>query len=67
MDRDKVEELGTLRFLDAYENIIVIGPPLVGKSMIATGVSINACNAERCILFVNSKELVNKRSITVMY
>lgn len=60
MDRDKIEELGSLRFLNAQENIIIIGPPGVGKSMIATGIGINACNAGRSVLFVNAKELVDK-------
>jgi|GEM_PF-3258413 len=60
LDKDKIEELGSLRFLDANENIIVIGPPGVGKSMIATGIGRNACQAGRSVLFVNAKELVDK-------
>jgi len=32
----KVRELGTLSFMSQSENIIIIGPPGVGKSMIAT-------------------------------
>lgn len=60
LDRDKIETLGKLHFLDAHENIIVIGPPGVGKSMIATGIGVNACNAGRSVLFANAKELVDK-------
>jgi len=60
LDKEKIEALGRLRFLDLHENIIVIGPPGVGKSMIATGIGINACNAGRSVLFVNAKELVDK-------
>jgi DNA replication protein DnaC len=60
LNRDKIEELGSLRFLDAHENVIVIGPPGVGKSMIATGIGKNACKAGRKVLFVNAKELVDK-------
>lgn len=60
LDRDKIEELGSLRFLDAHENIIVIGPPGVGKSMIATGIGKNACKEGKRVLFVNAKELVDK-------
>lgn len=40
LDRNKIETLGKLHFLDAHENIIVIGPPGVGKSMIATGIGV---------------------------
>ena len=60
LDKEKIESLGRLHFLDVHENIIVIGPPGVGKSMIATGIGINACNAGRSVLFVNAKELVDK-------
>lgn len=40
LDKDKIEELGKLHFLQKQENIIIIGPPGVGKSMIAN------CNAD---------------------
>lgn len=60
LDREKIEELGKLHFLDLQENIIIIGPPGVGKSMIAAGIGRNACNAGKRVLFVNAKELVDK-------
>lgn len=60
IDRDKIEELGSLRFMDACENIIVIGPPGVGKSMIATGIGRNVCKIGKSVLFVNAKELVDR-------
>lgn len=60
LDREKIEELGKLHFLTAHENIIIIGPPGVGKSMIATGIGMNACHAGKRVLFVNAKELVDK-------
>ena len=53
LDREKIEELGKLHFLTAHENIIIIGPPGVGKSMIATGIGMNACHAGN--VFVNPK------------
>jgi DNA replication protein DnaC len=60
LNQAKIEELGKLHFLDAHENIIIIGPPGVGKSMIATGIGRNACAAGRKVLFANAKELVDK-------
>ena len=60
LDKDKIEELGKLHFLQKQENIIIIGPPGVGKSMIATGIGINACNEGKKVLFVNAKEFVDK-------
>ena len=59
LDRDKITELGKLHFLEANENVIIIGPPGVGKSMIATGIGMNAVRAGYRVLFVNAKELVD--------
>lgn len=60
LDRGKIEYLGQLHFMDARENIIIIGPPGVGKSMIATGIGRNACLAGKKVMFVNAKELVDR-------
>jgi DNA replication protein DnaC len=59
LDKDKIDELSTLTFIDACENVLIIGPPGVGKSMIATGLGIRACNAGRRVLFVNAKDLLD--------
>ena len=56
----KVKELGTLSFMERNENIIIIGPPGVGKTMLATGIGINACNAGKTVMFINAKELMDK-------
>jgi len=56
----KIKELGTLSFMERNENIIIIGPPGVGKTMIATGIGINACKAGKSVMFVNAKELMDK-------
>jgi DNA replication protein DnaC len=60
LDRSKIEDLGKLSFMKGHENIIIIGPPGVGKSMIATGIGINACKAGHEVLFVNAKDLVDR-------
>jgi len=59
----KVKELGTLAFMNNHENIIIIGPPGVGKSMIATGIGIRACEAGKRVLFINALELIEKLSV----
>lgn len=59
IDRDKIAELSRLDFLEARENVIIIGPPGVGKSMIATGIGMKAVDAGYRVLFVNAKELVD--------
>lgn len=60
LDKSKIDELGKLRFLENRENIIIIGPPGVGKSMIATGIGYNACDAGYKVMFVNAKEFVDR-------
>lgn len=60
LDKSRIEDLGKLDFIRAKENIIIIGPPGVGKSMIATGIGYNACDAGYKVLFVNAKELVDR-------
>jgi DNA replication protein DnaC len=59
LDRAKIEYLGRLNFIEACENVIIIGPPGVGKSMIATGIGINACQAGNKVLFANAKDLID--------
>ena len=59
LDRDRIEEFGQLHFMEKKENIIIIGPPGVGKSMIATGIGRNACRAGHKVLFVNANEMVD--------
>lgn len=59
LDREKITGLGRLDFIEANENVIIIGPPGVGKSMIATGIGLNAVDAGYKVLFVNAKDLVD--------
>lgn len=59
LNRSQIEDFGRLDFLAARENIIIIGPPGVGKSMIATGIGRNACAAGYRVMFVNAKEMVD--------
>ena len=60
LDQDKIMELGRLDFLDAGENVILTGPPGVGKSMIATGTGMRAVSAGYKVLFVNAKDLADR-------
>jgi len=55
----KIKELSTLDFLMKNENIILIGKPGSGKTHIATGIGLMACEAGKKVLFENALDLIN--------
>jgi len=55
----KIKELATLDFMDKKENIILIGKSGSGKTHIATGIGMTACEAGKKVLFDNALELIN--------
>lgn len=56
----KLKSLETLDFMYHTQNVILIGPPGVGKSHIATALGINACKEGFKVLFINAAELMDK-------
>ncbi len=60
IDKEKVSYLGKLDFIDRNENVIIIGPPGVGKTMIATGIGVKACMAGKRVLFTNAKDMLDE-------
>src|SRR5881628_639387 len=45
LKRETIAHLGTLDFITAKENAIFLGPPGTGKTMLAIGLGIRACQA----------------------
>ncbi|MFE5548587.1 ATP-binding protein [Streptomyces sp. NPDC056534] len=45
MTRQQLAHLGTLDFIAAKENVVLLGPPGTGKTHIATGLAVRACQA----------------------
>ncbi|MBP1920198.1 IS21-like element helper ATPase IstB [Youngiibacter multivorans] len=59
VNQSKILDLASLSFLDKKENVILVGPPGVGKSHISTGLGMKACEAGRSVLFANAIELMD--------
>jgi DNA replication protein DnaC len=57
-----VEHLGQLDFLQARENVVLLGPPGTGKTHLAIAVSIRACLAGHRVAFATATEWVARLS-----
>lgn len=55
----KVRDLQTLAFLRNKENVILIGPPGVGKSHIATAVGLQSCQSGFKVLFTTAHDFID--------
>jgi len=58
LKRDTIAHLGTLDFITAKENAIFLGPPGTGKTMLAIGLGIRACQAGHRVAFATAAEWV---------
>jgi DNA replication protein DnaC len=62
LDRRLVEDLATLRFIDEHANAILIGPPGVGKTMLATALGHKAVEAGYRVYYTTAADLVARTS-----
>jgi DNA replication protein DnaC len=58
LKRDQIAHLGTLDFITGRENVIFLGPPGTGKTHLATGLAIRACQAGHRVLFATAAQWV---------
>jgi DNA replication protein DnaC len=58
LKRDVIAHLGTLDFITARDNVVFLGPPGTGKSHLAIGLAIRACQAGHRVLFATAAEWV---------
>jgi DNA replication protein DnaC len=54
LKREQVAHLGTLDFVAARENVVFLGPPGTGKTHLAIGLSIRACQAGHRVAFATA-------------
>jgi DNA replication protein DnaC len=63
LKRDVVAHLGALDFVEARDNVVFLGPPGTGKTHLAIGLSIRACQAGHRVLFATAAEWVDRLGV----
>ncbi len=60
LKRETIAHLGTLDFVAGKENVILLGPPGTGKTHLATGLAIRACQAGHRVQFATASQWVDR-------
>ena len=60
LKRDTLLHLGTLDFILARENVVFLGPPGTGKTHLAIGLAIRACQAGHRVAFATASQWVDR-------
>jgi DNA replication protein DnaC len=58
--RDVIAHLGALDFVEGRENVVFLGPPGTGKTHLAIGLSIRACQAGHRVAFATAAQWVDR-------
>ncbi len=58
LKREVIAHLGTLDFVTARDNAVFLGPPGTGKTHLATGLAIRACQAGHRVAFATAAQWV---------
>ncbi|MGH7763899.1 MAG: IS21-like element helper ATPase IstB [Candidatus Dormibacteraceae bacterium] len=59
LNRAEIERLGSLHFLDDHDNVAFLGPPGLGKTMLAVGLGVAAVESGYTVRFARLDEWAN--------
>lgn len=62
VDQRRVQELATLRFLAHGDNVLLLGPPGVGKTHLAVGLAMATIHAGHSAYFLTAADLLGRLS-----
>lgn len=60
LDRRQVRELSGLSFVERAHNVVILGPPGVGKTHLAIALGVKAVDAGYSVLFMTLEALMNR-------
>lgn len=66
LDETKIKELAQLGFISKQENIVFLGPPGVGKTHLAIGIGLRACQNKIRTLFTTVSSLMDQLHATLI-
>jgi DNA replication protein DnaC len=58
IDREMINDLSTLVFVERNENVLFLGPPGVGKTHLAIGLALKAIENGRTVYFTNLSHMI---------
>lgn len=66
LDEKRIRELGSLQFIHNKENVILLGPPGVGKTHLAIALGVKACQGRMRVAFYSVGQLVSELTVAQM-